>query len=341
VIKKFLTGLIMLWVIVFGGFFLISNYYNKVAAKPFILEQDSYEVKIKTGSNLNSVLTSLDKEGKLRNYYLVKFYISRNNLAPKINPGFLTINKNMSINDFINGLQNVKAEDPDAIKVTFPEGYDIDKISELLEKKGVISKDEFLMACKEYELPDYIKKSDKRRFALEGYLFPATYEFKKGISGEGVINKMLNKFEDVLKECEVELNTEISSDKIDEIVTVAAMIEKEAINKEEMPTIASVVKNRVAKKMKLQIDATVLYALGTHKDVVTYKDLEVDSPYNTYEVPALPIGPIANPGKDSIKAAIIPSRTNYLYYVFDKKNGAHFFTDDYNKFLKKKNEQKQ
>lgn len=340
-IKKFLTGLIMLWVIVFGGFFLISNYYNKVASKPFILDQDSYQVKIKTGSNLNTVLSSLDKEGKLRNYYFVKFYISRNDLTPKINPGFLTINKNMSIDDFIHGLENVKAEDPDAIKVTFPEGYDIDKISELLEKKGVISKKEFLKACEEFEVPDYIKKSSERRFVLEGYLFPATYEFRKGISGEEIIDKMFNKFEEVIEECEAELNTDISSDKIDEIVTIAAMLEKEAINKEEMPTIASVVKNRIAKKMKLQIDATVLYALGTHKEVVTYKDLEVESPYNTYKVSALPIGPIACPGKDSIKAAMMPSRTNYLYYVFDKRNGAHFFTDDYNKFLKKKNEQKQ
>ncbi|WP_040211587.1 endolytic transglycosylase MltG, partial [Clostridium polynesiense] len=224
-----------------------------------------------------------------------------------------------------------------SVKVTIPEGFDINKIALKLQEAGLVEKEAFINSVKDYAAPEYIKSSKDKKYNIEGFLFPDTYSFKKGSSNNEIIEKMMKRFEEVLEESEKELNKSVSKDKIEETIIIASMIEKEARNKEEMPIIASVMKNRINKKMPLQIDATVLYALGTHKEIVTYKDLEVNSPYNTYKIPSLPAGPIASPGKEAIKAAINPAETNYLYYLYDKK-GSHFFTADYNEFLKKKNE---
>ncbi|MDU7886179.1 MAG: endolytic transglycosylase MltG, partial [Clostridium perfringens] len=106
----------------------------------------------------------------------------------------------------------------------------------------------------------------------------------------------------------------------------------------ERAEIASVIYNRLQKGMPLQIDATVLYALGEHKDTVLYKDLKVDSPYNTYKIKGLPVGPICNPGKPSLLAAIKPAKTDYIYYLLNPSNNKHYFTNNYEDFLAKKKE---
>ena len=113
---------------------------------------------------------------------------------------------------------------------------------------------------------------------------------------------------------------------------MASIVEKEASDKKELDIVASVFYNRLKIDMPLQSCATVLYSLGKHKDILLDKDLEVKSPYNTYIVEGFPIGPICNPGKESIKAALSPATTNYLYFV-STNDGKHFFTDDYKKFL--------
>ena len=149
--------------------------------------------------------------------------------------------------------------------------------------------------------------------------------------------KMLERFNTAIKEIEKENNIVIKNEDIDKIITIASMIEKEASEDIDRPLISSVIYNRLEKGMKLQLDATVLYAYGYHKDKLYYKDLEIESPYNTYLYKGLPIGPISNPGAPSIIAALKPENTDYLFYVLESDN-KHYFTNNDEDFMKKQEE---
>ena len=145
---------------------------------------------------------------------------------------------------------------------------------------------------------------------------------------------MILRFEEVFNEIEKDLNIEVENNDIEKIITIASIIEKEARLDSERALISSVIYNRLNDDRMLQIDATVIYALGEHIDKVYLKHLEVDSPYNTYDNYGLPIGPISNPGSESIKAALNPEKTDYLFYVL-KDDNSHYFTEDENDFMNK------
>jgi UPF0755 protein len=159
---------------------------------------------------------------------------------------------------------------------------------------------------------------------MEGYLFPDTYHIGSRTTEEEIIKMMLKRFNDELVKLDYVEKITLPGLSLHNAVTLASLVEREAREDSERPVIAGVIMNRLNRGMKLQIDATVLYALGGHKEKVYYKDLEVDSPYNTYLYYGLPPGPIAFPGEASLKAAIEPAITDYLYYVA-KPDGSHAF----------------
>ena len=223
------------------------------------------------------------------------------------------------------------------VKFTVPEGYSIEDIASKLEDEGICSKNDFILAIKEYPLPSYVKPNEEKRYNLEGYLFPDTYIIEIGETPKEIINKMIKRFEEMLDEASKATNVIVKDEDIETVVTIASMIEKEARLDNERPTIASVIVNRLNIDMKLQIDATVIYALGEHVNIVTYDDLEIDSPYNTYKNYGLPVGPISNPGIESIKATLKPESTDYLFYVL-KDDNSHYFTNDDEDFLRKQEE---
>lgn len=331
--KKFILWIVPIIVAAFVGLKIYSDAV-KAINHPFRSTSKTVKVEVKKGDSLNGMITNLYGEKKIGNSFLIKWYIKNQKLDTNIMPGNYEIPANLSLKDFVKALNKGRYNE-NVIKVTIPEGYDVDKIASLLDEKKVIKKDEFIKACKNYDLTSYIKNNNKRKYALEGYLFPDTYEFEKGTNGKEIIDIILNNFEKVIKD--VQSKAAISSEKIDDIITMASIVEREAEAASERVTVASVFYNRIEQNMQLQSCATVEYALGVHKTIYSYKDLAVDSPYNTYKVPSLPVGPICNPGKDSIIAAANPAQTNYLYFV-SKFDGTktHFFTDNYNQFLKYK-----
>jgi len=311
---------------------LAGNYqYKRIILHPIKIDKDVH-VTVKNGDTLYSILDDLNQDGAIRNSNILKFYIKRNKIKSNIHPGRFSVPKDATVAELITIISTI-GNDEDIIKVTIPEGYDINSIAKVLEEKGIISKEKFIDSCKTYKLPTYIREKGDRRFNLEGFLFPATYDFKADMGGNEIIKSMLNKFESTIKE----LNQEnpIDMEKLDNLVIMASIVENEASDKDELDIVASVFYNRLKIKMPLQSCATVLYSLGKHKDYLLDSDLEVKSPYNTYIVKGFPIGPICNPGKESIKAALSPATTNYLYFV-STNDGKHFFTDDYKKFLKVK-----
>ncbi len=223
----------------------------------------------------------------------------------------------------------------DASKLTIPEGYTAKQIAELLEEKGFFTAEEFITEMNtgtfDYE---FLKDIPDREYRLEGYLFPATYEIKEGETVHDLIVKMLDRFEITYDNILSGYSGDLT---VDELVTVASLIESEIQVESERKTAAGVIYNRLEADMLLQIDSTVQYALSTRNEVVTYDDLEVDSPYNTYMYKGLPYGPICCPGEPSLDAAVNPEDNNYIYYVVKERgSGEHVFTENYDDFLKAK-----
>jgi UPF0755 protein len=308
---------------------LLGNYkYKEIIRHPIKTDKDVH-VTVKNGDTLYSVLDNLNQNGAIKNSSILKFYIKTNKIKSNVHPGRYSVPKDVTITQLITIISTI-GNDEDIIKVTIPEGYDINSIANVLEEKGIISKDKFIDSCKAYKLPTYIMEKEDRKYNLEGFLFPATYDFKADMDGNEIIKSMLNKFESTIKELNIE--KPIDMEKLDNLIIMASIVENEVTDKSELDIVASVFYNRLKIDMQLQSCATVLYSLGIHKDVLLDKDLKVQSPYNTYLVDGFPIGPISNPGKESIKAALSPATTNYLYFV-STNDGKHFFTDDYKKFL--------
>lgn len=324
---------LMIVISVFIGFaaYFVYN-FQSINHRP--LTKD-VEFEVKEGDTLNQILDELSNSGELRNEFFVKFSIKMFNYDTNIKPGTYTFSKEAPLEQLMFELN--QGEISEFVKVTIPEGYSIEAMAEVFDKSELgISKDEFLDAVKNYPLPDYVKKVDGRRYALEGFLFPDTYHFDKGSTPETVIQIMLKRFEEVFAEIQKELDVTVEKDKIDEIVTMASIVEREIIHDDERPKASSVFYNRLKQGMPLQSCATVIYALGKHKEVLYYSDLEVDSKYNTYKYAGLPIGPIAAPGRESLKAAVSPAETNYLYFILNDETNYHYFFENYNDFLKQK-----
>jgi UPF0755 protein len=204
--------------------------------------------------------------------------------------------------------------------LVIPEGYTIFDIAQAMQDAGLGSKQEFLQLCTaDIALISDIAPNAK---SLEGYLFPATYEFTRTESMQDMLTAMVKQFREVAASIGLNAN-------VQETVIMASIIEKETAVSEERPLVASVYYNRLARNIALQADPSVIYAellAGTYRGALHHEDLQVKSAYNTYRYPGLPPGPIGSPGKTSLQAAMHPASTDYYYFVSDG-NGHHRFAN--------------
>ncbi len=212
--------------------------------------------------------------------------------------------------------------------VTIPEGENIYTIAAILSEDNWINRDRFLTLVKN---PDFIKKTGLTAASLEGYLFPDTYHLARNQSPQSIILMMIKRLEEVYAEISALEPTKHSFTK-HEILTLASIIEKETGQENERPRIAMVFLNRLHKGMKLQADPTVIYGIQNFNGNLTSKDLATPTPYNTYRTKGLPPGPICNPGRGSIEAAIRQANKisrggneGYLYFV-SMNDGTHYFS---------------
>ncbi|WP_264847854.1 endolytic transglycosylase MltG, partial [Clostridium omnivorum] len=183
--KRRISILILSLFLISAAMGSIYLWVKGVEKHPFTTKSERIEFKVKSGDTLNGVIASLEEQKLLKNQYIVKWYIKRLNLNTKIKPGSYDLSNKITISEFVKDLNSGKYNE-NAIKVTIPEGYDEVHIAALLEEKGIISKEVFIEACKEYSVPDYVKKDSKRNYTLEGYLFPDTYEIIKGTQGKDI-----------------------------------------------------------------------------------------------------------------------------------------------------------
>ena len=310
----------------------LTSMFISTINKPLKIS-DSQVVDVKEGDSFYSIINSLSNENKIKSPFIIKIYAKLTGLDLEVVPGSHTLDKGMSVKDIAKTLKDTN--NANEITLTIPEGFNIEDIAARVEEKGICSKDEFLNAVKSYPLPSYVKDNSEKRYNLEGFLFPDTYNFEIGVEPQYIIKTMIKRFEEVWNE--ITQGLDIKEDNIENIINVASIIEKEARVDEDRPLIASVIYNRLKQNMPLQIDATVIYAHGYYIENVRNRHLAIESKYNTYLHKGLPVGPICNPGAPSIKAALHPSDTNYLFYLL-ASDDEHYFTDNYDDFLKKKQE---
>ena len=294
---------------------LILGYNLSINSKKY--KFNNKVVSIEKGDTFYKVLDKL----KIEKSIFVKLYVKSNiEDLKKLEEGSIVLKGNYSLKEVTKALKNTS---DNFVVVTIPEGFSTNQIKERLEKQGVISGDAFDKALK--EVSDFYYYTPNGNF--DGYLFPDTYHFVKGENGKSVINKFLNRFMQKFPKEQFEDKKYFYNRLI-----LASIIEKEAGNKKEMPLVASVFQNRLDKGMKLQSCATVVYLFNFERDYLYYKDLEIDSPYNTYKYKGLPPTPIVNPGEESIKASLDPAKTNYFYFVLGS-NGKHHFSKTYDEHI--------
>ena len=316
VVISLLSMVVIFCIIVLG---VQAYIQSKIVEHPFKENKTQLEITVHSGDSIISITNKLNSNGKLNNGFLLNLYLRGQKISTEnIKPGTAIISTDITLSAFINILKMDK-KDKTLVKVTFPEGFTITDIAARLDKSGLISKEDFISACKAYKIPNYIKSDSKRRYELEGYLFPDTYEFKKGISGEEIITTMLTRFEYVIDNIGEKKGKAINKEDIDKIIDMAALVEKEAKAKDERAIVASVFYNRLKKAMKFESCATVNYAMEKVILVLSIKDTKFQSPYNTYINPGLPEGPICSPGRAAIEATLNPDKTDYLYFVANIK----------------------
>ena len=218
-------------------------------------------------------------------------------------------------------LQKLEAGRVVTHQVTIPEGFTAEDIARLLATERLADADRFLSLVQDRGVAARLNVPAVR---LEGYLFPDTYRLTRGMSEEEILKVMVSRFQQMVPR---DLDEQAARVKMDthEIVTLASLIEKEALLDIERPLVSAVFHNRLRQRMPLQSDPTAVYMVPRTQRRITASDLQRKTPYNTYRLPGLPPGPIANPGLASIRAALHPASVNYLYFVA-KNDGSHQFS---------------
>ena len=276
-------------------------------------------VSIPPGATLKQISTKLEDRNLIRSASAFRLLASIRKKQAHIQVGEYELNQSMLPMDILMAITSGKTV---LHPVTIPEGYRITEIAELLAEKILVSKDEFIKESRNKELINSLNITSD---SLEGYLFPETYHFSKHTSEQKIIHAMLDTFKQRVTNQSMLDQIQKSTLSLHEVVTLASLIEKETGMNEERKHISSVFHNRLHRNMRLQTDPTVIYAIEEFDGNIRKKDLNIDSPYNTYRYRGLPPGPIANPGLESIIAALNPIKTNHLYFV-SRKDGSHHFS---------------
>lgn len=277
-------------------------------------------VEIPGGASAGEIARILKRRGLVRSAVVFSLYSRVLGFHHRLRAGEYEISPRESVEQI---LRRMWMGDVVRHRLTLPEGVTAQEIARRIERAGLGRADRFLALVQQpgrFWIP---QMRGNRSGSLEGYLFPDTYLLPRGLPEEEVVRILVARFEEVTRTLFARpLPLRLSPH---EVVTVASMVEREARVPWERARIAGVIYNRLRAGMPLQIDASVLYALGTHRPVVRTQDLEVDSPYNTYRTKGLPPGPIANPGLAALRAAVEPEHHGYYYYVA-QGDGTHLFS---------------
>ncbi|HML46129.1 MAG TPA: endolytic transglycosylase MltG [Clostridia bacterium] len=330
----FCAGILIVGIIVTGGKYLYSRYLKPVD------ETDNAPISfvIDSGSSLSTVAANLEAKHLIRNRSVLKYWMDFRGLGQKVQAGSYTLTKAMTLEEIVAQLTSGDGK-PLTRAITVIPGWTVKTIATQFAADGIIPDAQaFLDACKTGEAySDYyyindVRESPKvnqRYYVLEGYLAPDTYEIYTNSSVDTIIRKLLSQTEAVFDTGMRERAEELKMT-MDQVLTLASMIEKEA-KKDDFAKVSAVFHNRLDRNMALGSDVTVQYSTGSEKMALTNEEISVISAYNTYTNTGLPVGPVCNPSKAAIEAALYPDETfvtdQYLYFCsMEPTNGSLYFS---------------
>ncbi|MBF4693696.1 endolytic transglycosylase MltG [Fusibacter ferrireducens] len=321
--KKIYIIALLAMVLLLPGCATILEKYNEPVNPE---NTDEILVAVPKGASTTSIANLLLEHELIQNVNAFKAKAKTLELDGKMKAGDYMLSQSMSSEAIIRKIASGEVYE-DNVKFTIPEGFETRQIIDKLVEEGIADREALIQVLENepFEYP-FLENVD-RSYRLEGYLFPDTYIVKRGSSEKEIVSKMLNRFNEIFKP-EYYDRAKALDMSVDEVVTLASIIERETKLAEERPVVSSVFHNRIDQKMMLQSCATIQYVLKERKDRLTYDDLEIVSPFNTYQHAGLTPAPIASPGEQSIIAALYPADTNYLYFVTTEKNdGSHYFNE--------------
>lgn len=330
--RLFISTVVTLGIIIIAATAIFSLYLAKESKPVDPGSKKTVAVTIPEGTGTGGIADILVQNKLIDNAGVFKLQSKTKGLDGKYKAGEYSLSPGMSMGEIMITLIAGKSNTE---RFTIPEGYDIKRTTEKLASEGIINAEAF---AKEIETGQFnykfLESAPAGPNRLEGYLFPETYDIYTTATEHDIIDKMLAQFDKVFTKEYYARAKELNLT-VNQVITLASIIEREAKVPADRPIIASVFYNRLKINMPLQSCATVQYILGEQKPVLSIKDTKIQSPYNTYLNAGLPPGPIASPGADSIKAALYPAQTDYLYFLA-KGDGSHAFSKTYEQFLKDK-----
>jgi len=313
----------MVCMVIFYSFVINSpDIASSAAEKPV-------RITVKQGMGLQEIGDRLHQQGVISNVTVFRMVAKLKGLENSLQAGDYAITPGTNVTRI---LEMMAKGETAYQQLTVPEGYTIDQIADLLEKKHLGSASRFKASAQKNKLGNSVLQADPAvKYAAEGYAFPNTYRFSSGTAEEQILALMVKEFDKQFTS-ELRDRAQAMGLPLREVIILASLVEKEARLPEDRPVIAAVFMNRLKLEMPLQSCATIQYILGYPKPELSVQDTMIPSPYNTYQNMGLPPGPIANPGLASIKAVLYPAQTDYLYFVADKQ-GAHHFSKTYEEHL--------
>ncbi len=285
---------------------------------PLPVGNKNIEIAVPKGATFRHAIEIFYKEGVIRDKNLFLFIGRISGLDRKIRAGYYSIYKSMNSLDLLRILRKGQIIE---YEITVVEGDSLREVAAKLSEKGIADNDALRQLSSD---KTFLSSHNINAPTIEGYLFPETYKIPKGMAPEEAVGMMINKMREKYSGKLTARASEIGfSD--NEVLTLASIIEKEAITDADRPLISAVYHNRLKKKMRLQADPTAIYGIKSSKEKITSDDLKKNTPYNTYMIKGLPPGPIASPGIKSITAALYPADVPYIYFV-SNNDGTHHFS---------------
>lgn len=343
IVRKITISVLMI-VLIIGGI-LVYNIYNYITSslEPLNAKSDKkIEVVIPNGSSNKEIGEILEKDKVIKSGMVFNYYTKFNNLTG-FQAGTYQFAASMALSEISKALKDGDVAEKEAqARITIPEGYDIDQIADVVAKKTSFSKNDFLTTISYNDFfqtlltayPNLLQSAAEAtdvRYRLEGYLFPATYNYYENMTLKELVASMVAKTDSIMSKYYTQIKQKNLS--VHEVLTLASLVEKEGVKEDDRKNIAQVFFNRIAADMPLQSDISILYSLGEHKEDVTIEDTQVDSPYNLYNNTGYGPGPFDNPSEQSIQAVLNPTANNYYYFVADMTTGKVYFSATYDEHL--------
>lgn len=343
-VKKIVLTIVFVVLLLFSVVGVTGYQYVMESLKPLDpTRQELVEVEIPMDTSSRGIADILEREQIIKDATVFRYYLRAKD-TPEFQAGFYQLSPAMNHDEIIAALEAGGTTVPvsDEHKILVKEGATLEEIAQEFEGKSDYSQKDFMAAANDrdfitelaQEFPDLLTEDilqEGVRYPLEGYLFPATYDYLSSYTPEDIIRQMVEKTDEILKPYQEQIKERDIS--VHALLTMASLVEKEGVHPEDRQLIAGVLYNRLKDDMPLQSDVSVLYALNRHLEYVTIEDTEVKSPYNLYQNTGLGPGPFNSPSESAIAATLNPAETDYYYFLADLNTGVVYFSRTFEEHL--------